>query len=87
MAGRGRPARERLEIYLMQLLLAYRLFILGGGVLLLVYALAISFIFPLVGMAGLVPAITLLLMGGSYQAVLTTARLAAWIGTLGRREG
>lgn len=87
MSRRGRPARERLEIYLMQLLLAYRPFILGGGILLLIYALAISFIFPLAGMAGLVPAIFLLLLGGSYHAVLYTARLAAWIGTLGRREG
>jgi hypothetical protein len=34
----------------------------------------------------IITAITLLLLGSSFKAVLFTARIGAWIGTLGREE-
>jgi hypothetical protein len=89
MSNRRRLARERLEIYLVHLLLAYRPLIWVSGLILLIYAVASLFINSLVGRAAgaatLVPALYLFLLGSSYPVVLQTARLAAWIGTLGKK--
>jgi hypothetical protein len=86
MSNRRRLARERLEIYLVHLLLVYRPLIQISGLLLLAYALAAIFIEPLVGNAVLLPAIFLLLLSNSYNVALYTARLGAWLGTLGRQD-
>jgi hypothetical protein len=86
MSNRRRLARERLEIYLVHLLLAYRRLIFILGLLLLVYAVVFLFINSLVGFASLVPAVYLLLLSNSYPVTLYTARLGAWIGTLWRHE-
>jgi len=86
MFDRKRLARERLEMYLVHLLLAYRYLILISGLLVLVYAFAIMFTTPLAGIAVLLPAIFLLLLSSSFNVVVYTARLGAWIGTLWRHE-
>lgn len=86
MSNRQRLARERLEIYLVHLLLAYRPLIFIVGVLLLVYSIANLFINLMVGFASLIPALYLLLASSSYPVTLFTARLGAWIGTLWRHE-
>ena len=86
MSNRKRLARERLEYYLVYLILAYRRLILVVGLLLLVYAIATMFVSPLTGATVLVPAVFLLLLGNSYNAVVYTARLGAWAATLGVRE-
>lgn len=86
MSNRRRLARERLEIYLVHLLLAYRRLILVVGLLLLVYAIATMFINPLAGATVLVPAIFLLLLSNSYNAAVYTAQLGALIGTLWRHD-
>jgi len=85
-SNRRRLARERLEIYLVHVILAYRQLLLICGLLLLVYAIAVVFIAPLVGFAILVPAVFLLMLSNSYNVALYTARLGAWIGTLGRYD-
>ena len=84
MSNRRRLARERLEIYLVHLLLAYRRLIFFVGLFLLMYAIAALFSYPLAGFASLVIAMYLLLLSNSYRVTLYTARLGAWIGTLGR---
>lgn len=86
MSNRRRLARERFEYYLVYLILAYRRLILIVGLLLLVYALATIVVSPIVGIATLFPALFLLLLGNSYNAVVYTARLGAWIGTLWRDD-
>ena len=86
MSDRRRLARERLEIYLVHLLLAYRRLILIVALLMLTYATAILFINPLLGIVSLLPALYLLLLSNSYNIALYTARLGAWIGTLGRQD-
>lgn len=86
MSTRQRLARERLEFYLVQLILIYRRFILMIGVLLLVYALGTLMMNSVMGFAALVPALFLFILGNSYNAVLYTARLGAWIGTLWRHN-
>jgi len=86
MSNRRRLARERLEIYLVHLLLAYRYLILTSGLLLLLFAIAVMIMDSRAGSATLIPAIYLLLLSNSYHVVLYTARLGAWIGTLGRHD-
>lgn len=86
MSNRQRLARERLEIYLVHLLLAYRPLILIGGLLLLAYAILAMIARSPAGYASLVPAVFLLLLGRLYPVALYTARLGAWIGTLWRHD-
>jgi hypothetical protein len=86
MSNRRRLARERLEIYLVHLLLVYRYLILIVGLLLLAYVFSIMFVSPLTGLTILLPAVFLLLLSNSFHVVLYTARLAAWIATLWRQD-
>jgi len=86
MSNRRRLARERLEYYLVYLILMYRFLIMIIGLLLLVYALANIFLNRIAGFSALFPAIFLLLLGNSYNVVVYTARLGAWIGTLWRHD-
>lgn len=86
MSNRRRLARERLEYYLVYLILAYRYLILIVGLLLLVYAIATMYINPLAGATVLVPAIFLILLGSLFKIVLYTARLAACLSTLWMKD-
>lgn len=86
MSNRRRLARERLEIYLVHLLLAFRPLILISGLLLLAYVFVTVFIYPFAGYVVLVPSVYLILLGSSYNIALYTARLGAWIGTIGRHD-
>ena len=86
MSNRRRLARERLEYYLVYLILAYRRLVLIVGLLLLVFAIAIIFLNRIAGFAALFFSVFLLLLGNSYNIVIYTARLGAWIATLGRQE-
>lgn len=81
MSNRRRLARERLEIYLVHLLLAYRRLILVVGLLLTAYAITMMFVSSPVGIATALPAVYLLLLGNSYNVVVYTARLGAWMAT------
>ena len=86
MSNRRRLARERLEIYLVHLLMAYRRLIFVVGLLMLAYAAVVLLMKPLLGIIALLPALYLLLLGNSYNIILYTARLAAWIGTLDEQD-
>jgi hypothetical protein len=86
MFNRRRLARERLEIYLVHLLLAFRPLILISGLLLLAYVFVTVFVYPFAGYVVLVPSVYLILLGSSYNIALYTARLGAWIGTIGRHD-
>jgi hypothetical protein len=85
MSFRRRLDRERLEYYLTYLLLAYRRLISISGFLLSIYAILTMGTNPLGCTGALIPTIDLLLLGSSYNIALYTARLGAWIGTLGDR--
>ena len=86
MSNRRRLARERLEYYLVYLILVYRRLILIVGLILLVYTIATIFLNRIAGFAALLPVIFLLLLGNSYNIVVYSARLVAWIATLWRQE-
>ena len=82
MSNRRRLARERIEIYLVHLVLAYRPMIWIVGLLLLVAAGTTAAAYPLAASVVLLPGVFLLLLSYSFRVVLYTARLGAWIGTL-----
>jgi hypothetical protein len=86
MSNRQRLARERLEIYLVHLLMAYRRLIFIVALFIFLYCIVMLFIIPIVGFASLVPALYLLLLSHSYPVILYTAKLGAWIGTLGNQD-
>ncbi len=87
MSNRRRLARERLEYYLLYLILAYRRLIFFCGLLLLVYGVAAMIISSQAGNVWLLlPAVFLLLLSNSYNVALYTARLGAWLGTLWKSD-
>lgn len=86
MSNRRRLARERLEVYLVHLLLAYRWLTFIVALFMLTYAISVLLINPLWGLVSLLPALYLLLLSISYNLNLYTARLAAWIATLGSHD-
>jgi len=86
MSNRKRLARERLEYYLTYLILAYRRLTFIAGLLLLIYAITTMFINLPSGIVAMIPAIYLLLLSNSYNITVYTARLGAWIGTIGEDD-
>ena len=85
MSNRRRLARERMEIYLVYLILESRPVIMLAGLILLMYTVVTLFVNSVAGVLILVPAILLLLLSNSFQIVLYTSRFIAWLATL--REG
>jgi hypothetical protein len=86
MSNRRRLDRERLEYYLTYLILAYRRLIFIAGLLLLIYAIVTISINLSGSIVALIPAIYLLILSNSYNIIVYTARLGAWIGTLWRYD-
>lgn len=86
MSNRKRLDREGLEIYLLNLLLAYRPLLFICGVFLLFYAIGMFISSLLGGVIALMSAMFLLLLSFSYNLSLQVARLGAWLGTRWRRD-
>jgi hypothetical protein len=82
MFNRRKLARERIEVYLVHLLLAYQYWIFRGGLVILVLGVAVILVHPPAGYPFLLPAFYLILLSSSYRIVLYTAR----IGMLGRNN-
>jgi hypothetical protein len=77
--------RERWETYLLIILLATRPYQFLGGVVLLIYALAALFFYPVVSLVSLLLAGCLLLIVYSDRAAQYAAQAGAWLATLGMR--
>lgn len=84
MSDRRKLARERFEVYLVHLLLAYQHWILRGGLVILFMGVAVMLVHPPAGFSFLLPASYLILLSCSFRIVLYTARIGAWIGMLGK---
>lgn len=76
--------RERWEVYLLQIFLATRAIIFGVGVVLLIYAGAAMFAYPVISGVVFVFSLLLLAMVFSDQVSLYVARFGAWLATVGR---
>ena len=86
MDKRKQLDRERLQVYYVNLLMAYRPMVLICGILLFAYAvITISHSLMVGGIAGVLAVFTLLL-GNFYPVVVFAAKAAAWVVTVGRRD-
>jgi hypothetical protein len=86
MTKRRNLDREGLEVYLLNLLLAYRpLFQISGLLLFVTSVVALSFS-PFVSVITLGVAICLVILSYSYQAILYLAKFGAWVGTIGKNK-
>lgn len=83
MPGRHRD-RERWEVLIMNMLLAYRAFIFIGGCLFLLYTGLIWMVYPVMALISLGLALFLFLLVLSDQVCLYVARFGAWLKTLGQ---
>ena len=86
MSQRRRLDRERLEVYYVNLLLAFRPLLIIVGILLFGYAFLAIGSSLLVGIVVGVLAVLTLLLGNFYPVVILAARAAAWVVTVGRKE-
>ena len=82
MSNKRKLDREGLEVYLLNLLLAYRPLLFICGIFLLFYAIGVITKSFILGVITFVPPVFLLLLCFSYQLTLGTAKLGAWLLTL-----
>jgi len=86
MFNRKKLDRERLEAYLVYLMLKVRPLITVCGIFLLVYALAVLPRYFVFGSALVLAGVYVVFLSMSFQVIVLTARFVAWLLTLGRRE-
>jgi hypothetical protein len=82
MSNKHKLDRDGLEVYLLNLLMAYRPLLFVCGVFLIFYAIGMISKSFVVGIITFLPPIFLLLLCFSYQAILSTAEFGAWLLTL-----
>lgn len=82
MSKKRKLDREGLEVYLLNLLLAYRPLLFLSGIFLFFYAIGVFSKSFFLGVATLLPPFFLLLLCFSYPLTLSTAKLGAWLLTL-----
>ena len=82
MSNKRKLDREGLEVYLLNLLLAYRPLLFVCGVFLLFYAIGVITKSFILGVATFLPPVFLLLLCFSYHLTLSTAKFGAWLLTL-----
>jgi len=78
--------REKLELYYIYLLLAYRPLLRISGFLLLLYSILTLSINPISGCIALVVAIVLFLPSFSYHVTVYLAKIGAWVATIGKKN-
>ena len=86
MSKKRKLDRDGLEVYSLNLLLAYRPLLFVSGIFLLFYAIGVLSKTFMLGLATLLPPIFLLLLCFSYQVTLSTAKFGAWLLTLLSRK-
>jgi uncharacterized membrane protein len=86
MKHRRNLDREGLEVYLVNLLLAYRPLFQLSGFIIFVYALVVMAFSITISIIAFVVAIFLGLVSYSYQLTLSLAKIGAWLGTIGKNR-
>jgi hypothetical protein len=79
MSKKRKLDREGLEVYLLNLLMAYRPLLFVCGIFLLFYAIGMLSRSFLIGLVTFLPPMFLLLLCFSYQLTLATAKFGAWL--------
>ena len=86
MSKRKQLYRERLEVYLVNIIMAYRPVWMILGLLIIAFSIAILTLSPLAAVIMQLVGIWMLLLVWTYKAVLLTARGSSWAGALWERE-
>jgi len=86
MFNRKKLDREKLEVYFVYLLLAARPLVVICGLLLLVCSVVMIKVSYVYSACTFIVAIYLFILSVSYPAVLFTAKIGAWIATLGASD-
>ena len=86
MTKRRNLERERLEVYLLYILLANRQLFRICGLLILLYSIVALLILPESGKVTLGLAILLNIPFYSYQGTVYLAKIGAWVGTFGKKN-
>lgn len=84
--NRKRLDRERLELYLTQLIMKIRLILLVLGIFTFVYALAVMLSSMLAGSLIGFLGLCLVILGTSFWMITKTARFLAWLALVGKKE-
>jgi hypothetical protein len=86
MTKRRNLDREKIELYFVYLLLAYRPILRISGLLILLYSIVVWSINSIAGFVALVVSIFLVLPSFSYQATVYLAKFGAWVWTIGKKN-
>ena len=86
MFNRKRLDRERLELYLTQLIMKIRLILLVLGIFTFIYALAVMLTSMLAGSLIGIFGLYLVMVGTSFWMITKTARFLAWIALVGKKD-
>jgi hypothetical protein len=86
MTKRRNLDREKLELYYIYLLLAYRPLLRISGFLLFLYSMLTMSIYPISACVALGAAIVLFFPAYSYQGTVYLAKICAWVGTIGKKK-
>ncbi len=78
--------RERLEVILMHILMRFRHYLMVFGLILLVLSVLFTTVNTQISMAGILIGLLLLMPFFSFQFILYTAKVGAWLGTLGKNN-
>jgi hypothetical protein len=86
MTKRRNLDRERLEVYYLHLLLAYRPIFQIGAFIVLVFSVAALWLSTIVSSVALGLAIFLVLLSYSYPVALYLAKMGAWMATVWKND-
>ncbi len=86
MYNRKRLDRERLELYLTQLIMKIRLIILALGIIIFFYGLTVMVSSLIAGSLIGVFGLYLVLLGSSFWLITRTARFLTWVALVGKDE-
>ena len=86
MYNRKRLDRERLELYLTQLIMKIRLIILMLGIFIIVYGLAVMVSSLIAGSLIGIFGLYLVILGTSFWMITKTARFLTWVALVGKKE-
>lgn len=86
MYNRKRLDRERLEIYLIQLIMKIRLIIIALGIIIFFYGLTVMVSSLIAGSLIGVFGLYLVILGSSFWMITRTAQFLTWVALVGKKE-
>jgi hypothetical protein len=86
MYNRKKLDRERLEIYLTQLLMMYRLVVFAVGLIVFSYGLIVLIRSTFAGALVAIFGLYLMLAGSSFWMITKTVKFLTWMALVGKKE-